>query len=148
MPLHVFFCDDWFLLQEKKILKTHLNCIWNNRKNKIKNKMNLSLTCAAGGLEARSAGLPSRFPAAGPTGPSPFFPVPRGLAQANTARALSSSVPLTPWPHLSVTSSSSSWQRRRLSPTPNSNPRTKGLFPQIDHANTLYKLEPSLACRF
>jgi hypothetical protein len=28
------------------------------------------------------------------------------------------------------------------------NPRSKGLFSQIDHANTLYKLEPSRAYRF
>jgi hypothetical protein len=38
MPLHIFLCDDWFLLQEKKISKTHLNCIWNNRKRKEKKR--------------------------------------------------------------------------------------------------------------
>jgi hypothetical protein len=31
---------------------------------------------------------------------------------------------------------------------PDSNPRTEGLFSQIDHATTLFKLEPSLARRF
>jgi hypothetical protein len=61
MPLHIFLCDYCFLLQEKKISKTHLNCIWNNRKRKEK-KMENSISSPFG---PKARPLPYR-----PTSPS------------------------------------------------------------------------------
>jgi hypothetical protein len=114
----------------------------------IKEKKEEGHTCAAGGLEARSAGLSPRFPVAGPTRPSPLFPAPAWAGPGeHRVSSLFSSATNTVAPLVGRLVLFLVAETETITDS-DPNPRTKGLFSQIDHANTLYKLEPSLACRF